>query len=68
MNLNGPELKALTEFHRHAVETADNYRIEDDPRYQAWCTAKRITWMILLAGSFLFFDLITKMHEALSLL
>jgi hypothetical protein len=68
MNLNAQEVRALTEFHRQAVESACKYRREDDPRYQAWCTAKRITWMILLAASFLFFYLIARMHEALTLL
>mgnify|MGYP003580045103 CR=1 FL=1 len=68
MNLTAQELKTLTEFHREAVETADNYRLEGDPQYQSWCAAKRIVWMILLAASFLFFYLISKMHEALSLL
>ena len=68
MNLNPQELRALAEFHRQSVETADTYRLEDDPHYQGWCTAKRVIWMVLLAGSFLFFYLVSKMHEALSLL
>ena len=62
------ELRLLSEFHRQTVEIAANKRLEDDPRYQAWCTVKRIVWMLLLAGAFLFFYLISKMHEALTLL
>jgi hypothetical protein len=62
------ELQLLSDFHQEAVEIAANRRLEDDPRHQAWCTVKRVTWMVLLAGAFLFFYLISKMHEALALL
>lgn len=62
------QLRLLTEFHQHAVEIAANRRLEDDPKYQAWCKVKRIAWMVLLAGAFLFFYLISKLHEALAML
>lgn len=62
------ELRLLSEFHQQAVDIAANKRLEDDPHHQAWCTVKRITLMLLLAGAFLFFYLISKMHEALALL
>ena len=62
------ELRLLSEFHQQAVEIAATKRLEDDPRHQAWCTARRITWMVLLAAAFLFFYLISRMHEALTLL
>jgi len=62
------ELRLLSEFHQQAVDIAANKRLEDDPHHQAWCTVKRITWMLLLAGAFLFFYLISKMHEALAML
>jgi hypothetical protein len=67
-SLNYKDLRLLTEFHQQAVENAAKQRLEENPSHQAWCTARRITWMILLAGAFLFFHLISKMHEALTLL
>jgi hypothetical protein len=57
----------VTECHQQAVEFAAN-RASDDPAYRTWCAAKRIAWMALLAGSSLFYYLLMKMHEALSLL
>lgn len=62
------ELELLTEFHRRAVETANNYSPDTDRAYQKWHTAKRVVWMVLLAVAFLFFYLISKMHEALAIL
>jgi hypothetical protein len=66
--VNHKDVQLLTEFHQQAVEIAARQRLADDPTHRAWCTARRITWMILLAGAFLFFHLISKMHEALTLL
>jgi hypothetical protein len=43
-------------------------RVEDDPVVQRWHVAKRIVWMITLAGAFLIYYLLDKMHEALSIL
>ena len=43
-------------------------RVEDDPVVQRLQVAKRIIWMITLAGAFLFYYLIDKMQEALSIL
>ena len=62
------ELEVLTEFHRQAVETANNYSPDNDRAYQRWRVAKRAVWMVLLAVAFLFFYLISKMHEALAIL
>jgi hypothetical protein len=62
------ELELLTAFHRQAVETASNYSPDNDRAYQKWRTAKRVVWMVLLALAFLFFYLISKMHEALAIL
>ncbi len=62
------ELRELTEFHRQTVELANKVQVGDDPAYRKWCVAKRVIWMGLLAGSFLFFYLISKMHEALTIL
>jgi hypothetical protein len=44
------------------------WRVEDDPVARRWHVAKRIVWMLTLAGAFLFYYLTDKLHEALSLL
>jgi len=62
------ELELLTEFHRQAVDSANNYSPGTDRAYQKWRAAKRVVWMVLLAVAFLFFYLISKMHEALAIL
>ena len=41
-------------------------KVEDDLRLRKLLAAKRITWMILLAGAFLCFYLMDKLSEALS--
>jgi hypothetical protein len=61
------ELQSVTECHQQAVEFATS-RPPDDPAYRAWCAAKRVVWMVMLAGSFLFYYLLMKLHEALTLL
>ena len=61
------ELQSVTECHQQAVEFTTN-RALDDPAYRAWCAAKRTAWMALLTGSFMFYYLLMKMHEALTLL
>jgi hypothetical protein len=65
--MTGAELKSLEEF-RGYIEALAARRIEERASVRAWHAAKRITYMCLLAGSFLFYYLIDKMHEALSLL
>lgn len=68
MNLNFRELRLLSELHRQSVDAVAMQRLEEDPAHRRWCAARRITWMILLAGAFLFFYLMHKMHEALMIL
>lgn len=68
MNLNSKELRLLSEFHRQSVDAMAKQRLDEDPIHQRWCAARRVTWMILLAGAFLFFYLMHKMHEALTIL
>ena len=43
-------------------------KADDDLVLRKWQVAKRITWMILLAGAFLVFYLMDKLNEALSIL
>ncbi len=59
--------KTQEQFHRYMLELSQR-RVEDDPRVKSLRTAKRVTWMLLLACAFLFFYLLDKMVEALSLL
>src|SRR5688572_17880734 len=61
------ELQSVTECHQQAVEFSANQAL-DDPAYMAWCAARRTAWMTLLTGSFMFYYLLMKMHEALTLL
>ncbi len=41
---------------------------EDNPAVQRMRVAKRITWVLLLAASFLAFYLLDKLSEAISIL
>jgi hypothetical protein len=59
--------QSVKEFRKYSEKLAEK-RVEDDPKVQAWYLAKRSTWLYLLVISFLFFYLIGKMVEALSLL
>jgi len=61
------ELRSLEDCRRyvHALATR---RVEDDPVCRALWSAKRISYEVLLAGAFLFYYLLDKMSEALSLL
>ena len=61
------EINSIEGPRRYSQEPAAR-RVEDDPVVQKWRVAKRIVWMISLAGAFLFYYLIDKMHEALSIL
>lgn len=61
------ELRSLEDLRRHtqslAVQSA-----ETDPVTQKLRVAKRIVWMFLLSGSFLFYYLLDKMGEAIAIL
>jgi len=61
------EIKSIEDLRRYSQELAAR-RVEDDPVVQKWHVAKRIVWMISLAGAFLFYYLIDKMQEAISIL
>lgn len=61
------ELRSLADLHSYTQELAAR-RVEDDPIVQKLHVAKRITWMFLLSGSFLFFYLIDKLNEAVNML
>ena len=59
--------ESLADQARHSQDLADN-KAKDDRVVQRWRAAKRITWSILLAGSFLVFYMMDKLNEALSIL
>lgn len=61
------ELKSIVDLHKQCQELAAR-RVDDDPVVQKWRVAKRIAWMMMLAGAFLFFYLIEKLYEALAIL
>jgi len=61
------EIRSIEDLRKYCQDLAVR-RVEDDPVVQKWHVAKRIVWMISLAGAFLFYYLIDKMHEALSIL
>lgn len=65
--MDAGEAKLIEHVRRHNQELAAR-RVEDDPVVKRLHVAKRIVWMISLAGAFLFYYLIDKMQEALSIL
>lgn len=54
-------------FHEYLLQLSQR-RIEDDPRVRALHAAKRAMWMLLVGCAFLYFYLLDRMVEALSLL
>lgn len=61
------EINSLEDARQHNQERAAR-RAEAALPARWGPVAKRITWMALVAGSFLFYYLIDKLQEALSLL
>ena len=61
------QLKSLQDLHEYAQSLASK-RPEDDPKVQKLQFAKQATWLFLLTCTFLFYYLIDKMGEALTLL
>jgi hypothetical protein len=65
--MTASEAKSIEELRRYGGELAAR-RVEDDPVVKNWRAAKRIVWMLSLAGAFLFYYLIDKLQEALAIL
>jgi hypothetical protein len=65
--MNEAQLKSLEDLHRYAQSLASR-RPEDDPALQKLQKAKQAVWLFLLTCMFLFYYLLDKMGEALSLL
>ena len=65
--MSDAEPKSLDDVRRHREELSAR-RAGDDRALRWTQAAKRITWMVLIAGAFLAYYLLDKMQEALSLL
>jgi len=63
MNLS--EVKLLEDFFR-VPERPARRDVESNPVVRGWQTAKRITLVVLLAGSFLIFYVLDKLNQGLS--
>jgi hypothetical protein len=61
------EPKTREEIHQYVLDLSER-KVEDDARVRALHAARRVIWMLLVACAFLFFYLLDKMAEALSLL
>lgn len=65
--MTGIELRSLADLKRYTKELASK-QVEQNAVLQKLHVAQRITWMILLAGALLFYYLVDKLLEALSIL
>lgn len=63
--MNWAEVKSSEGFLGSYIGPARN-RGEMNPTVRAWRTAKRITLVVLLAGSFILYYVIDKMNQAYS--
>ena len=61
------DLKSVEDLKSYNQELAAR-KAEDNPAVRRLRVAKRITWVLLLAASFLAFYLMDRLSEALSLL
>ena len=61
------DLRSLADLKSYNQELSGK-KPEDNPAVQKLYAAKRITWVLLIAASFLAFYLMDKLSEALSLL
>ncbi|MGH8623429.1 MAG: hypothetical protein ACREUB_07380 [Burkholderiales bacterium] len=61
------ESKSLAEPQRHGPDLADK-SVKDSPAVRKWQVARRVMWMLLLAGAFLAYYLLDRLNEALSIL
>ena len=67
MTQNQNQLESLAD-QGHYRQGLAGKKADDDLVLRKWQVAKRITWLILLAGAFLVFYLMDKLNEALSIL
>jgi hypothetical protein len=58
--MTASEAKSIENLRRYNQQLAVR-RVEEDPVVRRLHVAKRITWMISLAGAFLFYCLINKL-------
>ena len=67
MGVGQADLKSVEDLKSYNRQLAAK-KAEDNPAVQRLRVAKRITWVLLLAASFLAFYLLDKLSEALSIL
>ena len=67
MTQNQNQLESLADQGQYRQGLARK-KANDDLVLRKWQVAKRITWLILLAGAILVFYLMDKLNEALSIL
>ena len=67
MGVGQADLKSVEDLKSYNRQLAAK-KAEDNPAVQRLRVAKRITWVLLLAASFLAFYLLDKLSEALNLL
>lgn len=63
--MNLADVKATEAFFGLHARPA-RQRVENNPMVRAWHTAKRITLIVLLAGSFMFYYVLDMMNQAYS--
>lgn len=61
------ESKSLAEPQLHRQDPAGK-AANDSPAVRKWQVARRVMWMLLLAGAFLAYYLMDRLNEALSIL
>ena len=61
------EAKTPLDLRQYGTELTTR-KVEDEPVVRRLNVAKRIVWMVLLAGAFLVYYLFDKLNEALSML
>jgi hypothetical protein len=60
-------LRSLEDVRQYS-QTLAVRRVADDPVVRALESARRMTWLTMLAGAFLFYYLQVKLHEAVRML
>ena len=61
------ELNSIEDLHRYCQDLAAR-KVEDDPVVRKLQSAKQATWLFVMTCAFLFYYLIDRMQEALSIL
>lgn len=60
------QLKSPDDVHAYVSELSSR-RVEEDRSVKAWRTARRLTWIVLLASFFVIYYVVSTVSEMLSL-